>query len=600
MSNNIRTSAHRTTRFINANSINATSLSSGEIVQFYSVFKSQESPVTFMDSALPKNIPHDFLKSIEDAILNEMKHVEEGLESASEVRKVQPEVLKYYAVGLQAIQGQADEKQVVAVPGQSFKLSRQRPSEKQITRCRVMFPVSGKSDLCVAAVKPSGDILHEGDGFSNEEDQESDDIVFDASSEGDSEDIEPQRKKTKLDTDGNLAVFGIGLPSEVKKDKDLDKIGTVSNHSYIIQAAVYASWLLLRVFPMLSDEEIETIFPDRRIYAPLLSHRQLIMVSVEVGLPFLYKGTLTATASEPVYGTDYAALLSKYLLWAKKVATSLRDKSAALMELKPRNCWIKYDLVKSFVKSLNSKELSRYLEGMKASPSFFNPIFRNEKWYVRIVRTFWTGNLKANNVVQENPDLLRDWVETTRLQILPNYGRDVAHDLPRDTAELKIFALSTLSCLKRLTSRSFVHGDLRLENIVWKRDEYSNPQHVHLIDFDRRMRFRNSVQQNTATYLPSDYVFSDRYDIYSFGVCILRCVLKDLSALENMLIEYKEGLSSGSVKDCSLISDWLKKETFLPEFQEKWTELGKICLMCLDVASRRASADEVSVALESL
>lgn len=87
--------------------------------------------------------------------------------------------------------------------------------------------------------------------------------------------------------------------------------------------------------------------------------------------------------------------------------------------------------------------------------------------------------------------------------------------MPSDVVRL---GLGTLVELRRLQKHKYVHGDLKLDNIVVQTKK-TGEFVVRLVDFNISKKYR-SMHPLRASHLPCDDMYSDRYDVFSFGILL--------------------------------------------------------------------------------
>jgi hypothetical protein len=80
---------------------------------------------------------------------------------------------------------------------------------------------------------------------------------------------------------------------------------------------MYGLQFLLRVFPMLDEVDLITIFPDRCVYVPLLSHKQLLIVQVDPN-SLVNEGLVHLTHSSTFKNGAYVKNLLIWTNWFAK------------------------------------------------------------------------------------------------------------------------------------------------------------------------------------------------------------------------------------------------------------------------------------------
>ncbi|KAI3644373.1 hypothetical protein MP228_010537 [Amoeboaphelidium protococcarum] len=136
----------------------------------------------------------------------------------------------------------------------------------------------------------------------------------------------------------------IGALAEVKRDVLLQGKTLYQIQDDVRQTALYTISYILRVFPMLPPAEIQSIYGDNwYVYAPLLSHRSLFMIYVD--LSEIYAGNIAVHCSEYLSGPRMAQMLFHWVLWAVRVQDRLIDKKVALLHHRANYCWVPPNLV---------------------------------------------------------------------------------------------------------------------------------------------------------------------------------------------------------------------------------------------------------------
>ena len=83
---------------------------------------------------------------------------------------------------------------------------------------------------------------------------------------------------------------------------------------FFAEAATYSFHFLLRVFPMISEDNLKEIFSDRYVYTLLLSHNELVLIKVDVS-DFLREGIPTCYYSETFSAEGEGSETNELMCW---------------------------------------------------------------------------------------------------------------------------------------------------------------------------------------------------------------------------------------------------------------------------------------------
>jgi serine/threonine protein kinase len=362
-----------------------------------------------------------------------------------------------------------------------------------------------------------------------------------------------------------------------------------SRKEFIAQAAAYAFHFLLRVFPMISEENLIKIFPDRCVYTLLLSHKELILIKVDVS-DFLITGKPTCYYSETfsVKGKGnetYFKYFARWIKWATDVAMNLRNLREVLNGLKPINCWVPVSsYIAEFENEINEEmEKENQTDPFKVlepDPSFFNPIYKTKSRYYRVFCSFWCCNCKSNFGFfrSDYPYLFSGYKFPNYICLsCPNYGDPLTHFKQKVTfANLKLILTHILTILKDF--RPYCHMDIRAPNVIVKENEGKHIQDVHLIDFDfsRKIKDTNPMARSTLEYPPETNVHQNS-DMWSVGIMTWKLVSDTVS--QDQLTE-----SSFAVKESFEV-----KENFRDYSSDLYDFISK-CVV--DKPEKRLSIDD--------
>jgi hypothetical protein len=169
-----------------------------------------------------------------------------------------------------------------------------------------------------------------------------------------------------------------GPPAEVNP-----RIAETNQRSSIIQAGAYAFHFLLRVFPMLKEETLLEIFPDRCVYTLVLSHQEVILIKVDVSR-MVISGRPAFFHTDILTGKEYVSIVARWIKWATLVAMNLKEYQSELNEFNPKNCWVSASRYSNEYQNDFGDDFVDRFGILEPKPSFFNPIFKSKTRYYRI------------------------------------------------------------------------------------------------------------------------------------------------------------------------------------------------------------------------
>ncbi|KAI3629489.1 hypothetical protein MIR68_012504 [Amoeboaphelidium protococcarum] len=309
----------------------------------------------------------------------------------------------------------------------------------------------------------------------------------------------------------------IGAVCEVKRDFLLSGPSIYNVVPHALQAAVYGISFIQRVYPMLPADVVSDIFGDKwYFYVPLLSHKSLFMVCIDLNFLFC-DGKIQLKCSKRQSGRDMATMLSSWVLWALQVQQRLVEHSADILQPHARHCWIPPGAVWEAFWKLKASELT-------ARPSFYNPIYIDyENKRVYKLYSLWSGNnyilpfrLLTDRVLCDS------WDANGSILSMPLYeGGNLHSRPPNGIMQLRSVLLQLVDILSYLGEKhSKCHCDIRAANICWAHDDDDK---IVLIDYDLAGRFTitSLKPQHARDSAPESHV-SQNYDLWLMGVMILQ------------------------------------------------------------------------------
>ncbi|KAI3651237.1 hypothetical protein MP228_004718 [Amoeboaphelidium protococcarum] len=379
----------------------------------------------------------------------------------------------------------------------------------------------------------------------------------------------------------------IGALAEVKRDVLLQGKALYQIEDNVRQTALSAISYILRVFPMLPPAEIKSIYGDKwYVYAPLLSHRSLFMIYIN--LSDIYTGNIAVHCSEYLSGPRMAQMLFHWVLWAVRVQDRLIDKKVALLHQRANYCWVPPNLVSVQFREQDSSDLS-------AAPSFYNPIYV-DKTNKRVYKLYsvWSGNdrvIKFALLLDDN--LCKDWRLQEYLLCMPLYeGGDLHSNPPSGMLQLKEVLVQLVDILSRLsTKHTSCHCDIRAANICWK-----DSKTIVLIDYDM------STQQNTSA--PKPLLARDRapdgavlanHDMWLIGVMILQWTSSNFNW--GFVVDRRSTIEERKEVWCDLNLDQVAWKS---EFAQYSTSIHKIVENCLQLQEYRWGLQDLYNYLQNL
>ena len=341
---------------------------------------------------------------------------------------------------------------------------------------------------------------------------------------------------------------------------------------------------------MINENELSNIFRDRMVYTLLLSHRELVLIRVDVsnlaldGKPmFHYTEIFDANPSEPFEDTNlnesdgisvgasgtpmYFEVLARWIKWASSVAMQLKEYQESLDRLEPINCWVP----SSSYMSLFTNEIQQ-MSTMIPRPSFYNPIFKTDKRYYRIYRSYWCGNPSSRfkEIVLEYQRLFQDYTFPSSYALsCPDYGITLSSMKGYISfCQLKTVIDGILVVLEAI--KPYCHMDVRAPNVIVKLED-TKIVAVHLIDFDFCTRVNEYNPMNKDyPHNPKEIRVHANSDMWSLGMLVLKLVTTERISSEN----YQRVLETRNIF----------KDTFQPHYDQLYDFIAK-CLV-LDPVSR--------------
>ncbi|MEN9647658.1 MAG: hypothetical protein RLY57_462, partial [Candidatus Parcubacteria bacterium] len=271
------------------------------------------------------------VKSTADAIKTEIKRHKIHQD---EVQSIQPFVRTLISVAIQSLGKRGFDYSLFGTRFERTTESVKDPKKKQ---ARVYFPFTGSPDIEIQA---------------------------------------RNKEPTEVVVNPDSSFGFLGPPAVIEHDIPSNPL------EHVIKAGTYALFLLFRVFPMLQEDDLLEIFPDRFVYTIVVSDHQLVLVKVDVN-EFITLEKIPIYYSKTYVKTDYVKQLAAWVAWACTVAEKLLAHVEAINGTRIINSW---------VPARAYREAFGITDPLKAYPSFYNPMYRTETHYYRICQSFWCGN----------------------------------------------------------------------------------------------------------------------------------------------------------------------------------------------------------------
>ena len=158
------------------------------------------------------------------------------------------------------------------------------------------------------------------------------------------------------------------IPAEVKPPTlKTVVLGDTTSYAHLNQTVSYGVRFLLRVFPMLAEEDLLKVFPDRNIYIPLMSNQEMVLAKISAGNIGL-TGKITVEFCNIATGNPFAEMILLWVNWAVKASKELSNFSNELRNVTPINSWVPQQVFKDIFQIGESVKLV-------PAPSFFNPLY---------------------------------------------------------------------------------------------------------------------------------------------------------------------------------------------------------------------------------
>ncbi|KAI3648583.1 hypothetical protein MP228_006437 [Amoeboaphelidium protococcarum] len=380
----------------------------------------------------------------------------------------------------------------------------------------------------------------------------------------------------------------IGPIAEVKLDSLLQNDLSALIEKPARQAALYGISFILRVYPMLPADVVTEIFGSQwHFYVPLLSHKSLYMIRIDLNSVYNYAGIIEVQRSIRCFGRDMAVMLSSWVLWAMQVQRSLVEHSTDILQPRARYCWIPPGSVQTMLPHVKASQLI-------ARPSFYNPLYVDQK-NKRVYKLYsvWTGNpTMMDSELLRDSELCQGWKDKSSLLSMPWYEGDDLHKRPPSgLSQLKDVLLQLVEQLSRLSQEhKMCHCDIRAANICWKSDDK-----IVLIDYDLAIRFGvRSLKLQEARDSAPEIRVTERYDMWLLGVMVFQWTTQKFNW--QFVINRKQELAIHvSYRELDG-SEIVWKE----QFTQHSNTIHKIVENCLQLQNNRWSLQDLKFYLHSL